>query len=64
MKLRILTLLTVVAVPFTADARLIELWPYDKLRERSDVVVIGAVESVDEFDGTTGISQFGDELEP
>lgn len=64
MKTRILTLLTIAAIPLAAQGRLIALWPYDKLLEKSDLVVMATVDSVAGFDGAVEIPQFADVLEP
>jgi len=64
MKTRVLTLLALAAVPLVAQARLIEDWPYQKLMERSDLVVIAKVESVADFDGKVEIPQFAEFLTP
>ena len=64
MKAPFLTLLALVALPaLSTQARIIQLWPYEKLMEESDLVIVGSVESVGEFDGTTEIPQFGEVLE-
>ena len=65
MKSQFLWLLAFVAIPaLNADARLIELWEYERLMDESDLVIVGTVESAGDFDGTTEIRLFGDVLEP
>lgn len=56
---------TLIALPMAAaDARLIENWPYERLMEESDLVVVAKVESFSEFDGTTEIPQFQGTIVP
>ncbi len=64
MKTCMLTLLTFAAVPLGAQARLIGNWPYDKLMQESDLVVIAKVESVADFDGNVELALFAEYLTP
>ena len=58
------TVLLVVMLPLSVEARPIENWPYERLMEESDLVVIGKVESVQDFDGEIEIRQFAEFLTP
>ncbi len=65
MKRPLLMLCAVLMLPLASvDARLIENWPYERLMEESDLVVVATAESFSEFDGTTEIPIFEGTIVP